>query len=56
MRTGEAGEVTGDADNNSEKLTLIDFNILENKHSDTLKISICCADCCFHHPNSQTKK
>ena len=50
MRTGEAGEVTGDADNNSEKLTLIDFNRLENKHSDTLKISICCAGCCFHHP------
>ena len=27
MRTGEAGEVTGDADNNSEKLTLIYWRI-----------------------------
>ena len=21
-----------------------------------MKISICCAGCCFHHPNKQTKK
>ena len=27
MRTGEAGEETGDADNNSEKLTLIYWRI-----------------------------
>ena len=39
-RTGEAGEVMGDADNNSEKLTLIYWrrSILI-----ILKILVCCA-------------